>query len=418
MERAELSQLLAKWRPAGPGPTGREPIQISATRPEEFMKAFAAAVAGEAEVFLCDPSWGEHEQSQLELLLQLAHTATRTARSAHGWLMIPTGGTSGPMKFTRHDQDTLEAAVRGFTQHFSLRQVNAFGVLPLHHVSGLMAWLRCVLSGGEYAPLDWKRVESGDLPALPAKPDGWVISLVPTQLERLLRNPSAVAWLQGFRIIFLGGAPAWPELLEHAAAAGLSLSVGYGMTETAAMATALRPAEFLGGVRDNGAALPHARVLVNPEGVVMLASRSLFRGYYPYWENETIFTTGDLGRVDERGHLTILGRRDGVIISGGEKIQPTEVEGVLRATGEFDDVTVLGIPDLEWGEIVVAAYPASRQPDLAKVEALLRDQLAAPKRPKRYEAIAAWPLNAAGKVNRAELKDRIVESSGKRPVRK
>ena len=311
------------------------------------------------------------------------------------------------MKFARHDQDTLNAAVRGFMQHFSLWQVNAVGVLPLHHVSGLMAWLRCALTGGEYLPGDWKKIAGGDFPKLPAKPDGWVISLVPTQLERLMRNAAAVAWLGQFRLIFLGGAPAWPELLDRAAAAQLPLSLGYGMTETAAMTTALRPAEFLAGARDNGTALPHAKVLVNPEGSVLLASTSLFRGYYPYWENDATFTTGDLGRVDERGHLMILGRGDGVIISGGEKIQPAEVEAVLRATGEFDDVVVVGVPDVEWGEVVAAVFPAARQPALAKIEALLGDKLAAHKRPKRYVPIAHWPVTAAGKVNRVELVQRI-----------
>jgi O-succinylbenzoic acid--CoA ligase len=101
-----------------------------------------------------------------------------------------------------------------------------------------------------------------------------------------------------------------------------------------------------------------------------------------------------------------------VIISGGEKTQPAEVEAILRATGEFDDVAVVGIPDTEWGEVVVAAFPASRQPDLAKIEALVRDKLAAHKRPKRYQAVVAWPVTSAGKVHRAELKQLLVGLAG------
>ena len=403
MERAELSRLLGRWRSRPQGLAGREPVLVSAFGFEPFMTALADAVSGDVEVFLCDPNWGEQELAQVELQLQLAQAATRPALSGHGWLMIPTGGTSGALKFARHDQGTIEAAVLGFVQHFSLRQVNAVGVLPLHHVSGLMACLRCVLTGGEYLPADWKKIEAGDLPELPAKPDGWVISLVPTQLERLLRQEAAVTWLRNFRIIFLGGAAAWPDLLDRAAAARLPLSPGYGMTETAAMVTGLRPAEFLAGARDNGAALPHARVTVNGEDTVLVAGTSLFRGYYPYWGGETAFTTGDLGRVDEHGHLTILGRRDGVIISGGEKIQPAEVEAVLRATGEFDDVVVLGLPDPEWGQAVVAAYPATREPDLAKVNQAVRAQLSAYKQPKQFLPVGGWPVSAAGKTRRGEV---------------
>ena len=316
--------------------------------------------------------------------------------------MIPTGGSSGTLKFTRHDQDTLAAAVRGFVQHFALARVNAVGVLPLYHVSGLMAWMRCALTGGEYRHCDWKKIEAGDRPALAAKPDGWVISLVPTQLERLLRHPAAVAWLKQFRIIFLGGAPAWPELLVRGAAAGLPLSTGYGMTETAAMVTALRPADFLAGMRSSGPALPHAQVTVNSEDTVVLTGTSLFRGYYPYWEGGT-FATGDLGRLDERGHLTVLGRKDGLIISGGEKVQPVEVEGVLRSTGEFDDVVVLGAPDPDWGQVVVAAYRPTREPDLARVTLAVRTQLAPYKQPKHFVSVPPWPVTSAGKTKRAEV---------------
>jgi O-succinylbenzoic acid--CoA ligase len=326
----------------------------------------------------------------------------RFSKTPEGWLMIPTGGSGGQLKFVRHDEQTITAAVQGFAQFFKLEHVNAVGVLPLHHVSGLMAWLRCALTGGEYVPLDWKRIESGELPPMPAKPDGWVVSLVPTQLERLLRSPVATAWLGGFRIIFLGGAPASPGLLDRAAAFGLRLSPGYGMTETAAMVTALRPEEFLAGARSSGSALPHARVTAAEDGVILIGGESLFRGYYPDWREPGEFTTSDLGRVDPQGCLHILGRSDAVIITGGEKVNPAEVESVLRDTGEFADVAVVGVPDPEWGQAVVAAYPGRSSPDLPKVQQAV-SHLAAWKRPKRYVALAEWPLTAAGKVNRAEV---------------
>jgi O-succinylbenzoic acid--CoA ligase len=116
--------------------------------------------------------------------------------------------------------------------------------------------------------------------------------------------------------------------------------------------------------------------------------------------------TEDLGRIDERGHLHVLGRRDAVIITGGKKVQPLEVEAALRASGEFDDVAVLGLPDGEWGEAVVACYPSgARAPDLIRAVG----ELATYQRPKRFVAIAAadWPRNTQGKVNRAELLRRI-----------
>jgi len=317
--------------------------------------------------------------------------------------MIPTGGSSGRIKFARHDQDTIAAAVTGFTRHFGLTQVNAVGLLPLHHVSGLMAWMRCVLTGGVYLPAAWKAVEAGVWPELPAVPGGWVLSLVPTQLERLLRSPDAVRQLRTYRCIFLGGAPAWPELLAEAAAARLPLSTGYGMTETAAMAAALRPEEFLAGKRGVGSVLPHAALRLDPDGRIVISGDSVLRGYYPDWDDRREFATEDLGTVDAAGHLTVLGRRDGVIITGGEKVRPEEVEAVLRGSGQFSDIAVLGLPDAEWGQRVVAAYPAGPEPDWKVVSAALDQTLAPYKRPKEFLAIAHWPRRGPGKMNRLEL---------------
>ena len=83
---------------------------------------------------------------------------------------------------------------------------------------------------------------------------------------------------------------------------------------------------------------------------------------------------------------------------------------VLRGTGEFGDVVVLGRPDAEWGEAVVAAFPAEPKPNLARVEAALARLLAPAKRPKRLVALATWPVNAQGKVNRGEIA-RLVDQS-------
>lgn len=412
MERAELSQCLRPW--LGQVASSQDPGSglISEADPAGFMAAFAQAVAGEGEVFLGDPSWGANERAQVDALLK-SKTETQNSRTARGWLMIPSGGTSGKLKFARHDQDTLAAAVAGFRTHFGLDRVNAVGLLPLHHVSGFMAWMRCALSGGRYESRDWKRIEAGVLPELPEESEGWVLSLVPTQLERLLssNDETAVVWLRRFRIIFLGGAPASPGLLDRAAGAGLRISLGYGMTETAAMVTALKPEEFLGGLRSSGAPLPHARAGLTETGLIRLGGDSLFRGYYPEWRDAEELVTADLGRIDEHGHLHVLGRSDGVIITGGEKVLPAEVEAALRATGEFSEVVVVGVPDAEWGQVVVAAYPASARPDLEKTRQVISSHLSAWKRPKRYVPVEDWPRNAQGKVNRGRVAEVVGRGS-------
>jgi O-succinylbenzoic acid--CoA ligase len=402
MERAELARALGATTVAQESRN----VFISESEPSRFMAAFAQAAANGGNVFLCDPMWGANEREQLALLTK-SEIENRKSKNEHGWLMIASGGTGGRLKFARHDQDTLSAAVDGFSAHFNVSRVNAVGVLPLHHVSGLMAWMRCALTGGKFLPSSWTEIEAGRRPAMG---DGgeWFLSLVPTQLQRLLAQPETVSWLRRFRAVFLGGGPAWPDLLERAADARVPLAPSYGLTETAAMVATLRPEEFLNGTHGSGTAMPHARIDVTADGVLRIAGESVFRGYFPEWCTGRDFTTDDLGSIDGRGHVQVTGRRDGIIITGGKKVQPAEVEAALRATGEFDDVAVLGVPDAEWGEAVVACYPATaRAPDLKRVAKSLSAQLAPPARPKRYVAVAEWPRNAQGKLNRALLAEKI-----------
>ena len=143
---------------------------------------------------------------------------------------------------------------------------------------------------------------------------------------------------------------------------------------------------------------------MNEDGVIQITAQSLFHGYYPNGREEAgAWSTEDLGRFDEMGGLHVLGRRDAVIISGGEKVEPAEVEAVLRSTGQFIDVAVVAARDEEWGEAVVACYPDdAKAPDLASVKQCLAGALAPHKRPKHYVPIA-WPRNAQGKINRAVL---------------
>jgi O-succinylbenzoic acid--CoA ligase len=351
-------------------------------------------------VFLRDP-----KQTAAERAAMAAHCSkfeNPQSKIAEGWLCVATGGTSGGTKFARHDERTLLAAVEGLRAHFGLQRINAVDVLPPHHVSGLMARVRAAATGGEHRAWGWKRLEAGDFPRLEARGDGWVISLVPTQVQRLLQVPAAVAWLRGFRAIFVGGGPVWPELAAAAEVAALPVALSYGMTETAAMVAALRPEEFLAGGRGCGRALPHAQLTIGADGVVRVAGESVFRGYWPEWREEREFVTEDLGRLDASGHLHVLGRRDALIITGGKKVQPAEVEAALRASGEFAEVAVFGVLDAEWGELVVACFPAGgeRAPDTMRAAAAL----AAHQRPKRFLAISEWPRNAQGKVNRADLR--------------
>lgn len=358
-----------------------------------------AIVRGEAW-FLTDPAWPESDRARAEQLM----ATLPTGPADRGWLGLPTGGSSGGIRFARHDEGTLATAAHGFAGHFGFSRVNAVDVLPPYHVSGLMARVRCCVTGGRHIAWDWRRLVGGDRPPLEGRAE-WVISLVPTQLQRLLADSAALAWLREFRAVLVGGGPMWGEVAERAAEARLPIALSYGMTETAAMVTALCPDEFLQGRRDSGRALPHAALRTDADGVIEVTGGSVFHGYWPAWTDTRSYRTEDLGEIDGAGYLRVVGRRDAMIISGGKKVQPSEVEAALRATGEFEDVAVLGVRDAAWGEAVVACYAAEgRAPDWAAVTRAMEHTLAPYKRPKRFVPVRPWPRNAQGKINRARLR--------------
>lgn len=373
--------------------------------PHRFQSAFANGVAAGGLVYLADPKWTMAERSAFVQVCAETSGFGREAgqRGNRGWLCIPTGGTGGKLKLARHDETTLVAAVRGFQQYFAEGAVNAFGVLPLHHVSGLMAWLRCALTGGIYTAGSWPALQSGVLPK--EREVGGYVSLVPTQMQKLLANASGVRWLKSFRAVFVGGGPSWSALLEEAAGQDIPVVLSYGMTETAAMVAAQRPGEFLAGDRSCGRALPHAEIRTDDAGIVSISGGSVFRGYAGGASMPTDqFVTQDFGRIDELGRLWIDGRRDQVIITGGEKVDPFAVESVLRATRQFSDLAVLGLSDPLWGHIVAACYEdTGNPPDWQCVQREVERMLAPYRRPKRYVPIKDWPRNAQGKVNRAIL---------------
>ena len=327
--------------------------------------------------------------------------------------MIPTGGSSGKIRFAIHTWETLIASVNGFRQYFALKQVNSFCVLPLYHVSGLMQFMRSFTTGGRLVVLPFKALEIGNTTDI--NPAEYFISLVPTQLQRLLQHQ--YHWLAEFQTVLLGGAPAWKELLETARHCRIRLAPTYGMTETASQIVTLKPDDFLNGNNSSGQVLPHVSVTIrSPKGEILEAknlgtiaieSNSLFIGYYSE-ENQiktTLFQADDLGYFDEKGYLHIIGRNSNKIVTGGENVFPSEVEAAIQSTNLVIDVCVIGLPDRHWGQVVTAIYiPKHAKVSTDILKTALEHKLCKFKRPKYWFPVESLPRNAQGKVNREKLK--------------
>lgn len=419
----QVERLLQQLQQAASAP---QKVLLIEADPIAFIAGLAAAQSLDWAIFLANPDWGTQEWQQVHELVQphwvLRHgnlipgcqAAPPMLECHRATIQIPTGGSSGKIRFATHTWQTLIASVQGFQQYFQLESVNSFCTLPLYHVSGLMQLLRSLTSGGRLALMPFKAVEAGAGRVI--CPQNFVVSLVPTQLQRLLAQPFLLDWLRQFQIVLLGGGSAWGTLLEQARHHRIPLAPTYGMTETASQVVTLKPGEFLAGNSSCGQVLPHARIGIQDAagqvlpsgqvGLVSIQAASLALGYYPdRFDSGVPWQGDDLGYFDDRQYLHLLGRSSYKIITGGENVYPVEVEAAILATNLVQDVWVVGLPDATWGEAIAALYvPRDTTVSPAQIKTRLQEQLSRYKLPKHWLSLPALPRNAQGKVNYAQLK--------------
>ena len=312
-------------------------------------------------------------------------------------VVIATSGSTGEPKGAE-----LSAAALRHSATASLARLGAgpgqrwLSCLPPSHISGLQVFVRSLLGGT--GPVVVPRL---DRAAAVAGPGCDYVSLVPTQVRHLLGQPGGPATLASFRGILLGGAAVPAGLLAEARAAGARVITTYGMTETC------------GGCVYDGRPLDGVSVRIAADGRIQLAGPVLFSGYRGRPElgvaamDGPWFVTSDLGSLDGSGWLTVRGRADGMINTGGEKVAADEVAAVLAGCPGVRDVAVTGRADPEWGElvtaIVVPADPAD-PPSLAALRAAAADQLPGFAAPRAIVLVPAIPLLRSGKPDLRALR--------------
>jgi O-succinylbenzoic acid--CoA ligase len=209
------------------------------------------------------------------------------------------------------------------------------------------------------------------------------------------------------RAVVVGGGPVSQALLDACPQAIAS----YGLTESCAMATLVRPGAPAAQRRTAGQALPGVELRTADDGVIELRGPIVMRGYLDDPQataaalREGWLRTGDLGELDADGCLRVLSRRDDLIISGGENVYPAEVEEALREHPDVADAVVIGVPDAKWGEVPLALVQL-RRPGASDLGDFLKPRLARYKLP-RVEFIAEIPRLANGKPDRVILRNQI-----------
>ncbi len=244
------------------------------------------------------------------------------------------------------------------------------------------------------------------------------LSLVPTTLRRLLASPGASPG--ALRTVLVGGARADHALVREARVRGWPAATTYGLTETCSQVATARPDEEVPHPGFVGAPLDGTRVRVvradgeavaaGEIGDVEVAGPTVACGALDDDGRVVPLTadgwlrTADRGTLDDRGCLTVLGRGDDVIVTGGENVTPEEIEGALLAHPRVADAGVAGIPDAEWGQTVCAwIVPRGAAPTLDELRAACAARLARHKLPRRLVVLAALPRTASGKLRRRAL---------------
>ena len=314
--------------------------------------------------------------------------------------VVATSGTTGEPRFV--ELTTVGLAASAAAVHHALGVDPArdrwLACLPLTAVAGLAIVARAHTTG---TPLSVQPRFDPTLVASAAA-ECSLVSLVPTTLARLLDADATAA--ARFRRVLLGGAPIPPALRARAAAAGVNVVTTYGLTETG------------GGCVHDGHTLEGVEIDLAPDSSeVLVRGPVVMRGYRngsthaaeESWRGDWL-RTGDVGRRGAHGVLEIVDRLKDLIITGGVNVSPTAIESAYASTPGIADIAIVGEPDPEWGERVVACIvpvDASVPPSLADLRSAGVDAgLRAADLPRALRLVTAIPRTPTGKILRRLLR--------------
>ncbi|MGE0784986.1 MAG: class I adenylate-forming enzyme family protein [Sandaracinaceae bacterium] len=315
---------------------------------------------------------------------------------------VLTSGTTGAPKIARLGRDALIAAARAHAEALPFRDGDRW-LLTLNpaRVGGLSILTRCLVGRRTVVAPDVERFDPGDLADRIARQRITHLSVVPTMLLKLL---DARVEPGPLRAVLVGGAACPPVLLERARVARWPVLATYGMSETSAQVATQRLGEPASpGV---GRPLPGVRVRIAEDGRIEVGGPTLMRGYLGEPPLGEWLTTNDLGRLRDDGTLEVLGRADDRILSGGETIDPAEIEAAMLAHPAVREACVVGVPDATWGELVAATYVGDPL-TLDELTEHLSSKLARSKHPRRLVQVDAIPVAESGKPDRRAVRDAL-----------
>jgi malonyl-CoA/methylmalonyl-CoA synthetase len=327
-----------------------------------------------------------------------------------------------------HENLTSNAATLMDCWRFTGRDV-LLHALPIFHTHGLFVATNVVLMAGASMIL-LPRFDPDEVFRL--LPNATVMMGVPTFYTRLLQDARTSKKTMGhMRLFVAGSAPLLAETHRAwQARTGHAILERYGMTETGMLTSNPYHGERVPGAvgfplpgvelriadPDTGAVLPTGKV-----GVIEVRGPNVCKGYWRMpdktkaeFRADGFFITGDLGKVDRRGYVSIVGRGKDLVISGGYNVYPKEVESEIDAIAGVAECAVIGVPHPDFGEGVTAVVVRAKRSKIDEEDVIvtLNGRLAKYKLPKRVVFVASLPRNTMGKVLKSELRETYKELFG------
>ncbi|GAB2501864.1 2-succinylbenzoate--CoA ligase [Corynebacterium atrinae] len=360
-----------------------QPLLIDAAAPAAALPALEEAIAGQRALLpvpLQDPA-------RTALLKDSQGAGQAIAEDIA--VVVGTSGSTGTPKGAQLTPLNLVASADA-THQFLGGEGQWVLAMPAHHIAGLQVLVRSLVAGWDPICVDLSTgFHIGGFARAAAQVRGQAYTaLTPLQLAKAMDSLQGIEALRVFDAILIGGAPLNPQLARAAADMQITLVTTYGSSETS------------GGCVYDGRPLPGAQVRVT-QGRIYLGGPMVARGYrnhpgHPAFAEEGWFATSDAGKLID-GRLTVTGRLDAVIDSGGLKLHPEVLEQAMLRIPGVTGACVIGVPHPRLGQAIVAAYSgsASVAEVLDGLDDLPRWQL-----PKELRQVAALPLVGPGKVDR------------------
>jgi len=323
--------------------------------------------------------------------------------------LLMTSGSSGSMKIVQHSLENHLASARGSNLNIKVEPHDKWLLtLPLYHVGGLSILFRCALADASVVIQSAEESINGTLST------GQIthVSMVATQFQSVLEEQIAVPALRGMKAILLGGSAIPSSLINKALQLQLPIHVSYGSTEMASQTCTTDAVDRSNTLRNSGRLLQGRDLIISHEGEILVRGPTLAMGYLEnsnlndFRDPEGWFHTGDIGYIDTRGSVSIVGRIDNQFISGGENIQPEYIEIALAKIPGIVQAIVLGEPDPDFGHRPVA-YIQVDDPDFAAevIDPELRKTLPGYMIPRAIYLLPPELIANQLKISRVELLD-------------